>query len=154
VEDNRRAVHMLSKAGFQVNADFLFGAPDETQREMADTYRFIRKSPNAFFDINIFSPLPGTPVWELAEKKGIVSNTRMEWSRLNYKFIDDPARAITLSENLTHAQLAKIHAKFQRLRAWKSLLAIPRSPWLAEIPAVAVKKAMDVIHKKFGRKRR
>jgi anaerobic magnesium-protoporphyrin IX monomethyl ester cyclase len=153
VEDNRRAVHILSKAGFQVNADFLFGAPDETAAEMMDTYRFIKRSSIAFFDINIFSPLPGTPVWDMAIKKGLVSNTKMKWNRLNYKFIDDPARAITLSETLTHAQLSKIHAKFQRLRFWKSLIALPKSPWLAEIPMVAAKKVIDIFNKKLLRKK-
>ncbi|HEX2959584.1 MAG TPA: radical SAM protein [Chitinispirillaceae bacterium] len=153
VEDNRRAVQLLSNAGFQVNADFLFGAPDETEQEMADTYKFIKRSPIAFFDIDIFSALPGTPVWELAEKKGLVSNTRMEWSRLNYKFIDDPKRSITLSEKLTHSELSKIHAKFQRLRFWKSLIAIPRSPWLSEIPLIALKKAIDLFMIKILRKR-
>jgi anaerobic magnesium-protoporphyrin IX monomethyl ester cyclase len=152
VEDNRRAVQMLHAAGFQVNADFLFGAPDETEQEIMDTYRFIKRSPIAFFDINIFSALPGTPVWDLAEKKGLVSGSRMHWGRLNYKFINDPLRAITLSEKLSHAQLLKIHKKFQRLRMWKSFLAIPRSPWLMEIPSILIKKAQDVLYKKISGK--
>jgi radical SAM superfamily enzyme YgiQ (UPF0313 family) len=148
VEDNRRAVRLLHRSGLQVNADFLFGAPDETEAEIMDTYRFIKRSPIAFFDLDIFSPLPGTPVWDLAKSKGFVSDTDMSWDRLNYKFNDDPRTAITLSETLSHAQLAKLHRKFRRLRFWKSLRALPRTPWLAEVPSVLWKKVSDRLMKR------
>ncbi len=140
VEDNHRAVHLFHKAGIQVNADFLFGAPDETKEEIMDTYHFIRRSPISFFDINIFSPLPATPVWDLAKKRGIVSDTTMKWHRLNYKFQHNPREAITLSEVLSYHELAKIHIRFQLLRFWKSLIAIPTSPWRDEIPLHLIKK--------------
>jgi radical SAM superfamily enzyme YgiQ (UPF0313 family) len=149
VEDNRRAVSLLSKAGMQVNADFLFGAPDETEGEILDTYRFAKRSPIAFFDVNIFSPLPGTPVWNLAKKKGLVSDTEMRWSRLNYKFISDPREAIVLSETLTHAQLSLLHKKFQRLRLWKGLWAFPKSPWRNEIPMLVLKKLAEIVLKRL-----
>lgn len=151
LEENIRAVHLLHKAGIQVNADFLFGAPDETEAEIMDTYRFIKRSPIAFFDINIFSPLPDTPVWEYAKKKNIVSDTDMRWDRLNYKFNHDSEKAIILSETLTHAQLSKFHNRFLRLRILKGLQALPKSPWLTEIPLVLFKKILEITLKLIGR---
>jgi radical SAM superfamily enzyme YgiQ (UPF0313 family) len=139
VEQNRQAVRFLKEAGLQVNADFLFGAPDETEAEMMETYEFIRRSPIDFFDINIFSPLPATPVWELARRRGLVDDQKMDWSRLNYKFINDERKAIHLSEHLTHAQLKRIHEKFQRLRRVRTVQAVLRSPWVDEIPGLLLK---------------
>lgn len=145
LEDNKRALQLFHKAGIQVNADFLFGAPDETKNEIMDTYRFVKKSPVAFFDLNIFSPLPGTPVWDIAKKNGQVSDTSMEWGRLNYKFNRDPTSAIVLSEKLTHAQLLKLYKKFRRLRAWKGLKALPKSPWRDEIVMIIIKKIVAIL---------
>jgi len=140
LEDNKRAIGLFHRAGIQVNADFLFGSPDETEKEIMDTYRFVKKSPIAFFDLNIFSPLPGTPVWDIAKKKGLVSDTSMQWGHLNYKFMTDPSQAIILSETLTHAQLLRLFRKFRRLRLWKAIKAFPKSPWRNEIPLLALKK--------------
>jgi radical SAM superfamily enzyme YgiQ (UPF0313 family) len=144
LEDNKRAIRLFHRAGIQVNADFLFGAPDETEKEIMDTYRFVKKSPIAFFDLNIFSPLPGTPVWDIAKGKGLVSDTAMQWSRLNYKFMTDPSQAIILSEKLGHEQLSKLHKKFLRLRLWKALKAYPKSPWRNEIPLLVLKKIFEI----------
>ncbi len=139
VEENRNAVALLKEAGMQVNADFLFGAPDETESEMMETYRFIERSPIDFFDINIFSPLPNTPVWELARRRQLVNERKMDWSRLNYKFVNDETRAIHLSERLNHRQLKTIHARFQRLRRRRTIRAAIRSPWRAEFPRLVLR---------------
>ncbi len=141
VEQNRRAIDLMKEAGMQVNADFLFGAPDETKAEMLETYNFVRKAPIDFFDVNIFSPLPNTPVWDLARKRGLVSEKHMDWSRLNYKFIRNSNRAIHLSEHLNHSQLRRMHAKFQRLRMLYMMRAVPRSPWIGEFPGMLAKAA-------------
>jgi anaerobic magnesium-protoporphyrin IX monomethyl ester cyclase len=139
VEQNRRAVTWMKEGGMQVNADFLFGTPDETEEEMLQTYQFIRQSPIDFFDINIFSPLPNTPVWDLARRRGLINEKHMDWSRLNYKFIGDRRRAIHLSEKLDHAQLKRVHARFQRLRKWHTLRSTLKSPWLSELPGLAAR---------------
>jgi len=139
VEQNRRAVVLMKEAGMQVNADFIIGAPDETEAEMLETYKFIRKSPIDFFDVNVFSPLPNTPVWDLAQQRGLVNDKGMDWSRLNYKFVRDKQRAIHLSERLTHGQLEQVNARFERLRRWRNLQAVWRSPWLNELPMLALR---------------
>lgn len=140
VEQNRQAVRFLKNAGLQVNADFLFGAPDETLDEMKDTYEFIRTTPIDLFDVNIFSPLPGTPVWKLAVERGLVDDRHMDWGRLDYKFHRNPRKAIHLSNRLYHGQLKRVHGKFQRLRFIRMFKALPTSPWRAEFPGLALKQ--------------
>ncbi len=139
VEQNRRAVILMKEAGMQVNADFIIGSPDETEAEMQQTYEFIRTLPIDLFDVNIFSPLPNTPVWDLAQQRGLVNDKVMDWSRLNYKFVQNKERAIDLSERLTHGQLEQMNARFQRLRRWRTLQAVGKSPWLNELPMLAVR---------------
>jgi anaerobic magnesium-protoporphyrin IX monomethyl ester cyclase len=151
VEQNELAIRMLKEAGIQANSDFIFGIPDETPAEIADTYNFIRRSQIDLVEVNIFSPLPGTPVWNDAKAKGLVDDRRMDWSRLNYKFRSRKNGIIHMSNMLSHRELKRVHRRFQRLRVSRFLRALPKSPWLHELPAVLFKycqvKAVSVIQR-------
>jgi radical SAM superfamily enzyme YgiQ (UPF0313 family) len=151
INQNLRAINLLKDAGLQVNADFMIGAPDETLEDIEATYQFIKRSRIDLFDVNIFSPLPGTQVWEFAKEKGLVSDHMDDWSRCNFKFNPDPARAIVLSNVLTHADLVPVFQKFERLRALRTLKALPHSPWLNELPRVVYKRVKGVVKKHLGR---
>ena len=139
VDQNRRAVNLLRDARIQTSADFIIGAPDETEEEIMDTERFIRKNRLDFVTVNVFSPLPGTPVWELAERRGLVSET-MDFRKCTFKFGPDPSSALMLSERLTHERLWRVYRRLKRLALVRSLMAIPGSPWVRELPGVLVRK--------------
>jgi anaerobic magnesium-protoporphyrin IX monomethyl ester cyclase len=145
IEDNYRVIDLFRDQGIQVNGDFLFGCPDESQEEIQETYNFIKRSRLDFIDVNVFSPLPGTPVWDYAKGRGLVSDSSMDWSQVSYKFNTDRMRAIILSETLSHDQLLKFHRKFQRLRFVRACLAAPQSPWLSEIPIAVLKQIREKI---------
>jgi radical SAM superfamily enzyme YgiQ (UPF0313 family) len=151
IDQNTRAINLLKDAGLQVNADFMIGAPDETLEDIEATYQFIKRSRIDLFDVNIFSPLPGTQVWEFAKKKGLVSDHMDDWRRCCFKFNPDPARAIVLSNVLTHADLVPVFQKFERLRALRTLTALPQSPWLSELPRFVYKRAAGMMKKHLGR---
>ncbi len=148
VEQNRRAVNLLRDARIQTSADFIIGAPDETEEEIMDTWRFIRESRLDFVTVNVFSPLPGTPVWQLAERRGLVSEN-MDFRKCTFKFGPNPDTAIMLSERLTHERLWTLYKKLKRLAAIRSLRAIPGSPWLSELPGVLARKITGKIKKIF-----
>jgi len=133
VADNSRAINLLKDAGIQTSADFIIGSPDETEEEIMATYNFIKKSRLDFVTINVFSPLPGTPVWDTVAQKNLVSPD-MDWRRLDFKFNSDEGSAIVLSEKLSYEQLRRLHRKFERLVFFKTLKALPRSPWIGELP--------------------
>ena len=138
VEDNRRAIELLKDAGIQANGDFIIGSPQETDEEIMETYEFIRKSRIDFVTINVFSPLPGTPVWEDAKERKLVSDD-MDWSKVSFKFNESEDECINMSEVFSHQQLYKIHKKFKRLSMYRNLRALPHTPWLNELPGVALK---------------
>jgi radical SAM superfamily enzyme YgiQ (UPF0313 family) len=142
VDGNMRAVDTVKDAGIQVTADFIIGCPEETEADIMETYQFIKRSRVDVFDVNIFTPLPGTLVWEMAMAKQLIS-TDMDWNRVNFKFNWDKKTAIVLSEKLSHSQLKRLFFKFQILRATRILKCMPNSPWLKEYPRIIVMKALE-----------
>lgn len=129
VEENWKAIDLLKNAGIQTNATFIIGAPDETEEEVMQTYEFIKRSRLDTVTVNRLIPFPGTPVWEYASKKRLVSED-MDWSRINQTI---------LSERLSANQLLRVLKKFKRLCFVKRLKALPRSPWLKEAPKIGFK---------------
>ncbi|MBN2289842.1 MAG: radical SAM protein [Candidatus Glassbacteria bacterium] len=136
VEDNRRAVELLYSAGIRANASFIIGSPDETLAEMMDTYRFIRKSRLSFVDIYLLTPFPGTPVWDLAGARGLVS-AGMDWSRLNVNFEENKKNAVIMSEIFSRAEITSSYNKFRRLRLVRNIMALPGHPMIVDLPRVA-----------------
>ncbi len=127
VNDNYKAIDLLKNAGIQTNAAFIIGAPDETEDEIMQTYDFIKKSRLDTVTVNRLIPFPGTPIWEYASKKGFVSED-MDWGRIGNTL---------LSETISAKKLNRILKKFRRLCLIKRLLALPKSPWLQEVPKIA-----------------
>jgi radical SAM superfamily enzyme YgiQ (UPF0313 family) len=124
IKDNVRAIKLLKKYGLGVFGYFIIGSPDETKEEMLETYRFIKNNPLDFVNIQVLIPFPGTPVWEYAQKRGLVSNN-MDWDRLSFNFNQNHKKAIILSETLSREEIWKIYQKFQRqcrLRQLKNIL--------------------------------
>ncbi len=153
VADNDKAVRLLKEAGIQVNASFVIGSPDETGAEVMDTFRFIRHSSLDFVDTYVLTPLPGTPIWTLAAKRGLVSDD-MDWSRLNVNFEYSWRKAVIVSERLSREDIRRLYMRFRRQRVYRILKALPRSPWLSDVPRVAfgiiLEKALRLGRKLWG----
>lgn len=148
VEQNRSAVALLQRNGIMANASFVIGAPDETEQEILDTLHLIKTIGLGLFDIYVLTPFPGTPVWEIAKSRGLVSEgADMDWSRLNVNFEVSPQKAIILSEVLTRAEMVTIYGKFRRYRLLHNILTIWRHPMLADVPRYAFK----LLREKLGR---
>ncbi len=63
VEDVYNAAALLTKAGFKVNLDFIFGFPYETKKDVEETINLIdilTTRYNCRIHAHIFTPLPGT----------------------------------------------------------------------------------------------
>ncbi len=137
VKDNRHAIELLTSAGIRANASFIIGSPTETEEEMMETYEFIRKSKLSFVDIYVLTPYPGTPLWDSAKTRGLVSNN-MDWSRLNVNFEVNYENAIILSEVVSRERLYQIYKKFRRQRLVRNLRALITHPMLLDLPKVGV----------------
>jgi len=136
VEENREAIEILHRHGFFVSGSFIIGSPNETEAQMMETYAFLKQAPLAITDVNILIPYPGTPVWEYALERGLVSND-MDWSRLTYGMVVNPKRLINLSEHLTAEEVCRIHRKFLVLRYRKVLSNIIFHPYRVDLMRAA-----------------
>ncbi|MGD0088847.1 MAG: radical SAM protein, partial [Planctomycetota bacterium] len=143
VAQNLKAINGLKEAGLHVNASFVIGSPQETREQVLETYSFIRHSRLDLFDVYLLTPLPGTPVWELAKQRGLVSDDMPDWSRLDVNAYRDPERAIILSETLRADELLALYRKFLRLRWWWNTAHIWNHPLRGEVPRLAWKLLQD-----------
>lgn len=148
VANNRNAVNLLKDAGLEANASFVIGAPDETKAEIMETYDFIRKSRLDFVAVYVLTPLPGTPVWDHALERGMVSE-HMDWSLLNVNFETHPENALILSRELSRGEMVRVYKKFRRLRLFKVLKALPHSPLLRELPNILARLVAERARRLF-----
>ena len=114
IEQNRKAVKLLTDARINVQGTFIIGSPEETEEEILETLAFIRKSDLVNFEVYLLSPFPGTPVWETAKKLGLVGN-EMEWGRLAVDSIGGPGERITVS-GIPGPRLHELYRLFSRER--------------------------------------
>lgn len=150
VEDNIRAVKILNKYRISPNASFVIGSPEETKEDMLKTYFFIKNNPIALFDTYVLTPFPGTPVWEYAKARSLVSDD-MDWSRLNVNFSSNSEKAIILSEVLDRKAIIEMYKKFQILRLAKNFKNVWFTPQIFDLPKIALKVAKELFFKFLNR---
>jgi len=88
IKDHMRAIRIFKKYGIEPSASFIIGSPNETREEILQTFKFIKDSKLRGFGIYVLTPLPGTPIWEYAKERGMVSE-KMDWSTLNVEFLEN-----------------------------------------------------------------
>ncbi|MFA6434239.1 MAG: radical SAM protein [Elusimicrobiales bacterium] len=142
VAHNENAVAIIKKYGISVFGSFIIGAPQEERKEILDTLEFVKRNGVDSFGLYVLTPFPGTPVWEYAERRGLVSDD-MDWSALNVDFEANSASAIILSEKLTRKEIKALFLRFkhytERRRFYYLLKKGLTEPW--KIPGYLMNKA-------------
>jgi anaerobic magnesium-protoporphyrin IX monomethyl ester cyclase len=87
----KNAVSMLANKRILAWGYFMLGFPTETKEEMRQTVEFARRLRLHFVSFSIVLPFPGTPLWDMIDKKGISYDEYFH--NLNYS-----SPKITLSE--------------------------------------------------------
>lgn len=80
-EDIRRTVETAKKCGIKINVNVLVGLPGETKEDFNETIECLRECQPDESRLSIFYPYPGTDLYELCKKMGILQdklNTAME----------------------------------------------------------------------------
>jgi anaerobic magnesium-protoporphyrin IX monomethyl ester cyclase len=137
VSHNRSAINLLKEANIAVNGSFVIGAPQETAEQMMRTYRFIQESNLDLFDIYLLTPYPGTPIWDDAQKRGLVSDDMPDWSCLDVNAYRFPEKAIILSEVMGRRQVLEYYNKFRSLRWRRNIARIINHPMRRDVPRMA-----------------
>lgn len=86
-ETIRRALRLLERYEIEANVSGIIGEPHESPASMRATYRFIVEQAVrgrlAGAEINVLTPLPGTPYWEQAVERGLVGPpASFDWAKL------------------------------------------------------------------------
>jgi len=68
-----KKVKEIKNAGLKVIGYFMIGYPSETQKDIKDTVKLIRRCKFDFFHLFNFQPLPGTPVYDRLVKRREIS---------------------------------------------------------------------------------
>ena len=84
IDSNQKAIDLCHEAGLKVGCTFVISSPDETVSDLEMTYQFIKKNQKkmAGIEVNPAVPLPGTPLWMYASRRGLVSEEMGDWSLL------------------------------------------------------------------------
>ena len=86
VENHQRCIDLCQELGIEVRAAFMFGTPGETEEDIQLTHQFLKRNTEVLKIDGFYltTPIPGTPYWQLAMQKGLVSEGEdMDWSKLN-----------------------------------------------------------------------
>lgn len=134
VERNRKAVETVKKGGIAVNASFVIGSPHEGRDSIMRTYDFIKSSRLDSFEIYVLTPFPGTPVWDYAKARGLVTEEDFDWTALNVNLYRNPEGSIILSEILSKEEVIFYYKKFKRLRLLRNFKSIWRHPLKGQLP--------------------
>lgn len=154
VKHNYKAIKLLKEGGIAANGSFVIGSPLETEKQIMDTYDFIKRSDLDLFDIYLLTPYPGTPVWEYAKEKSLVSEeSDFDWSRLSLNTYDmSEDKIISLSETLRKKKLLEYYKKFRRLRFYHNVTRVIRHPMVKDAPRMAIKIISEFLSRKIRRK--
>jgi len=105
VEDNANAIRILKKHKIIPYCSFIIGSPFEEKESLMQTVKFINDNKVEYFYCVMLTPFPGTPVWDYALSRGLVSDD-MDWSKLD--FYNNP-ETIILSEKISRNELLDIY---------------------------------------------
>ena len=84
-EDNMRAIRMAHELGFKTSTTFIFGIPTETRAERLKTIRDASKLPLDSVRFNIAVPYPGTRLYDIAKRNGLLSK-KNNWHNFNVQY--------------------------------------------------------------------
>ena len=76
VESNLRGMKLIKESGIQLKAGIIVGSPGETWETVEETKKMLRMYPPVFWAISVFTPFPGSEVWNNPEKFKIKILTR------------------------------------------------------------------------------
>jgi anaerobic magnesium-protoporphyrin IX monomethyl ester cyclase len=121
VEESQKAIDMGFEEGIYMGCSVIIGAPHETEDDLLTTFAFLSKNEAKLFEVEInpLVPHPGTPIWDYAIARGLVS-TSMDWSLLkDYSYIPlfNPERYIYLNEMMPYEKFLYYLKGFKSLHS-------------------------------------
>lgn len=135
VKQNILTIKMCHKYGIAVASGLIVGTPGEGMKELMDTYNTMKKYPMDNSQIYVLTPYPGTKIWNLAEREGLVSlDMNMEklfvqiplsaslrfWKKDKFSFLNDRVFINTKMRN--NQKYLEVILKMNLLAFWQNFI--------------------------------
>ena len=118
IEDHRRVTRLAEKYKLRLDTGFMIGAPGETEQDLIDTENFIRNEYLNYVQINHTVPMPGTPLWSYAKRKGLIAEP-IDWDVVEPKPHIPDEKLIYLNPGLDKNIYLKYNERLNRLAEQK-----------------------------------
>ncbi|MBS3097310.1 radical SAM protein [Candidatus Woesearchaeota archaeon] len=112
IEEALSACKIIKKYGIKLLAFFIVGFPQETEETLNDTVKAMKKAKCDVVTYSIFTPYPGTEIFEFCREKGLVDDN-YDVSLYNHR---SPANCfcVNIPPNRFRALVSKIEKKIDR----------------------------------------
>jgi len=137
LEQARRAVRMCKEADMRVHTFFVIGFPWETREHVNQTIAFACELDPDFFDFNLATPLPGTPLWNMVQRENLWAGSEGSY-----------AKASVRTKSLSADELTQL-----RRRALWRLYLRPRYIWRTLRNAGPLPKKLNYLRAALSRVR-
>ena len=150
VQKAASVLNTLSREAFLTEASYIIGFPNESYQDAMETFTFIKKYQKGLFRVLPLTPLPATPIWDIALSKGVVSeDATMEWERLGMvvkgngheQFMNGKFPLVI--DAMTREEFSKAFEKIERyrkrLRYFTFVQYFFKQPW----------RILDFVHYKY-----
>lgn len=77
--------NMVYDSGIPAATSVLLGLPDETKENMEETLRLMKRVKADLFDVNSYTPLPGTPLYDAMSEE---DKKNIDWRKVSLKSFD------------------------------------------------------------------
>jgi len=80
IEKIEEGINIIQEEGLIPDLGFIIGLPGETEESIQKTIKFVKKHKKCVSALNLISPFPGTQIYEITKKEGILIE---DWSQFN-----------------------------------------------------------------------
>jgi anaerobic magnesium-protoporphyrin IX monomethyl ester cyclase len=109
LEQSREAIRMAKRAGIESQVSLILGLPGETEQDMRETIRFISDISPDLAGINLFKPMPGSPLFRQLERDGKLLHRN--WPDYSYRQTR-PVSGGTLPQEELERALSRAYLSF------------------------------------------
>ena len=109
IEQVLKAFEIANEIGIGTLAYFMMGFPDETQKDIEDTIRLMKKVKPSHPCWSIATPYPGTELYDICKSEGLIRED-VNWSTYHHH-----SKNVCFSKQLTQEELLHLAERIERI---------------------------------------
>ena len=116
----KKAIELTRRAGIKSFASIMVGLPNETEDDLIENVKFLKKTKPDFTYFNLFTPFPGTEAAEVAIKEGKLSG---DFFSKDYDMLIESVPLVNLSA-MPVETIMRYHKKLRNMVFLKNYLGV------------------------------